>query len=132
MADDETMKGARTGWSVPPSIKHERSAVAIDVVLGLADLPLGFSFHLLRLPLQLLARVTGQSAGRVAQLTTDFLRRTLGLVLEAIRAEIVCHGSTSGISRKDVRMGGCKASDVPVSQALSERCRYLRALPFDV
>src|SRR3954447_19965666 len=125
------MKGARTDWPAPPSIKHERSAVAIaiDVVLGLADLPLGFSFHLLRLPLQLLARVTGQSAGRVAQLPTDFLRRTLGLVLEAIPAEIVCHGSTSGISRKVVRMGECKASDVPVSEALSEHYRCWRASP---
>ena len=39
----------------------------------------------------------GQTAGGIAQLATDFLRRTLGLVLEAIRAEIVCHGFESSL-----------------------------------
>ena len=38
-----------------------------------------------------------QLAERIAQLATDFLRRTLGLVLEAIRAEIVCHGFESSL-----------------------------------
>src|SRR3954466_8588756 len=69
------------------------SAVPIDVSLGLPDFPLGLSFHFLGLPLELLARVAGEAANRIPDLATDFLRRALGLVLEAVRAEIVCHGS---------------------------------------
>src|SRR5215217_6808795 len=96
-AHEEMMKG-RAPLRRPPLhlsflLSSAPSAVAVDVFLGLADFALGLAFHLLGFALELFARVTGQAANGVAELATDFLSPTLGLVLQAIRAEIVCHDS---------------------------------------
>src|SRR5688500_1945133 len=97
------------------------SGVAVDVFLSLADLPLRLPFHLFGLALDLLAGVVGQIANRVADLATGFLRRTLGLVLEPIRAEIVCHDCKSSWRWKVVLETRGNASDVP---ALGSCHRY--------
>src|SRR5436190_16702344 len=74
------------------------SGVRIEVLFGLSDLTLRLPFHLLGLPLQLLARVAGQVASGVADLAADLLRRALDLVLEPIPFEIVCHGFESSLN----------------------------------
>src|SRR3954471_11509774 len=90
-----------------------RSGIAVDVFLGLADLPLPLPLHLASLALDLLAGVSGQAADRIADLAADFLRRTLGLVLEPILAEIVCHDCKSSLRWKVVLETNGKASDMP-------------------
>src|SRR3569832_2204481 len=87
------MKGRAASMAPAPSAISCRAEwrLAVGVRFGLADLPLRLPFHLLRLALDLLAGVAGQAADRVADLSADLLRRTLALVLEAVRAEIVCH-----------------------------------------
>src|SRR5215203_373691 len=122
-----TMKGAGATRRPPPSIRLSgRSGIAVDVFLGLADLPLTLSFHLASLALELLAGVTGQSANRVADLAADFLRRTLGLVLEPIRAEIVCHDCKSSLRWKIVLGPTVKASDMPTSSTCKDTTqRYI-------
>src|SRR5690349_19302466 len=107
--DDETMKGAAADWRPPPSNRMSGDS-GVGVYFLLADLPLGLALHLASLPLDLLAGVSGQAAGSVAELAAHFLGRTLGLVLEPIRAEIVCHDCKSSFRWKVVLGTDGKAS----------------------
>src|SRR3982750_2709455 len=86
------MKGAEVSRR-PSIIVVRRSDVAVDLVLGLADLALTLALDLTRLALELLAVIVGQIANVLLHLARDFLRRALDLVLQAVRAEIVRHSS---------------------------------------
>jgi hypothetical protein len=100
MLDDrssiKTKRHTELRAGVPFSMIDHRSSVieqllAIEILLCLANLALGLALEILRLALELLARIAGQSADRVPELALGLLAEALGLVLEAIGVEIVCH-----------------------------------------
>src|SRR5690242_2858402 len=63
----------------------------IRVLLRLADLALRLTLEVLRLALELFARIAGQTADCVANFSFGFLAQAFDLVLEAVGVEIVRH-----------------------------------------
>ena len=67
--------------------------LAVEVFLGLTNLALGLSLEVFRFALELLARVAGQAADRIAKLAFRLFSEAFGFVSETISREIIRHTS---------------------------------------
>lgn len=90
---DKRRRGRELG-PLPRLIRRselDRSVSVVEVCLGLSDLALGFAFELLGFAFELLAAVARQAANGVSNFPFDLASKTLGLIIEAVAVEIVCH-----------------------------------------